>query len=436
MWNSQAEAISRDALAELQLHQLQRLLRRLTRVPFYKNALAEAGIRARDITSLDDLTHLPFTRKTDLRDHYPFGLLATPLEDTVRVHGSSGTTGRLTVVAYTKRDLRTWSEVMARTLAAGGVTRRDVVHLAYGYGLFTGGLGVHYGVERIGATVVPASGGNTLRQIALIRDFGATVLCSTPSFALYLAEASAEVGVDLYALALKTGFFGAEPWTEAMRSEIERKLGIRAYDIYGLSEVIGPGVSYECDQHAGLHINEDVFLPEVINPATGEPLPDGVKGELVFTTLTKQALPLLRYRTGDITALNHETCKCGRTTVRMNKVSGRTDDMLIIRGVNVFPSQIEEALLHVPGVSPNYMIIVDRAKNILDTLEVWVEVDAEAFSDKLGRLADLQRAAERHLYEIIGINAYIKLVEPNTIARSEGKAKRVVDRRDVYQIKG
>ncbi|NLV73664.1 MAG: phenylacetate--CoA ligase [Chloroflexi bacterium] len=436
MWNSQAEAISRDALAELQLHQLQRLLRRLTRVPFYKNALAEAGIRARDITSLDDLTHLPFTRKTDLRDHYPFGLLATPLEDTVRVHGSSGTTGRLTVVAYTKRDLRTWSEVMARTLAAGGVTRRDVVHVAYGYGLFTGGLGVHYGVERIGATVVPASGGNTLRQIALIRDFGATVLCSTPSFALYLAEASAEVGVDLYALALKTGFFGAEPWTEAMRSEIERKLGIRAYDIYGLSEVIGPGVSYECDQHAGLHINEDVFLPEVINPATGEPLPDGVKGELVFTTLTKQALPLLRYRTGDITALNHETCKCGRTTVRMNKVSGRTDDMLIIRGVNVFPSQIEEALLHVPGVSPNYMIIVDRAKNILDTLEVWVEVDAEAFSDKLGRLADLQRAAERHLYEIIGINAYIKLVEPNTIARSEGKAKRVVDRRDVYQIKG
>ncbi|MHB9033152.1 MAG: phenylacetate--CoA ligase family protein [Anaerolineae bacterium] len=437
MWNPGVETASREAMSAMQQERLQKLVKRLyTRVPFYRDALQKAGIKPQDIRSLDDLTQLPFTRKTDLRDHYPFGLLAKPMDDVVMVHASSGTTGKMTVVAYTRRDIKLWAELMARTLASGGVTRHDVVHNAYGYGLFTGGLGAHYGAELIGASVVPASGGNTARQVTIIQDFKATILCCTPSYALFLAEAAQEVGVDLAKSSLRAGFFGAEPWTEAMRLEIEQRLGIQAYDIYGLSEIIGPGVSAECEQHTGLHINEDVFLPEVIDPATGNTLPWGERGELVITTLTKEALPLLRYRTGDITRLVPGNCACGRTTIRMEKVSGRSDDMLIVRGVNVFPSQIEEALLHVQGVEPHYLIIVDRQRNILDNLEVWVEVSAATFSDKLGRLADLQRSIEQELGDILGIVAHVKLVEPNTIERSTGKAIRVVDNRDVYGSKG
>lgn len=437
MWNPGVEAAPREILVQWQRERLQRLVRRLgRRVPFYAQALREAGMKPSDVRSLDDLQYLPFTRKTDLRDHYPFGLLAVPLEQIVRVHASSGTTGKLTVVAYTHRDITLWAEVMARTLASGGVTRHDIVHNAYGYGLFTGGLGIHYGAERLGAAVVPASGGNTARQVAIIHDFKATVLCCTPSYALFLAEAGIEAGLDLASSSLRVGFFGAEPWTAAMRREIETRLDIKAIDIYGLSEVIGPGVSSECLEQNGLHINEDVFLPEIIDPVTGQQLPLGEKGELVFTTLTKEALPLLRYRTGDITRLFAEPCACGRTTIRMEKISGRADDMLIIRGVNVFPSQIEEALLHVQGVEPHYLIIVDRERGVLDTLEIWVEVSAATFSDKLGRLADLQREIEKGLFEILGINARVKLVEPNSIERSTGKAKRIVDHRDVYSVKG
>ncbi len=359
-----------------------------------------------------------------------------PADDVVRVHASSGTTGKPTVVAYTAHDIDVWSEVMARTLVAGDVTRRDVAHIAYGYGLFTGGLGLHYGAERVGAMVVPMSGGNTHQQIMLIQDFNATVLCCTPSYALYLAEVAGEMGVDLRETQLRVGFFGAEPWTEQMRREIQDRLGLQALDIYGLSEVVGPGVSSECVYQCGLHVAEDHFLPEVIDPQSGEPLPDGQAGELVFTSLTKEALPVIRYRTGDVTRLHREPCACGRTLVRMDKVSGRTDDMIIVRGVNVFPSQIEAVLLQVQGVEPHYVILVDRESGAMDALEVWVEVSEGVFSDKLGTLADLQRRAETEIRETLRVGARVKLVEPHRIERSMGKAKRVIDRRDVYGVKG
>jgi len=432
IWNK-IECASRDELQTWQTARLKRQVAYVTeRVPFYQEAFRAAGIKAEDVQSLDDLAHLPFTRKSDFRDNYPFGLLAVPLDDVVRVHGSSGTTGKPTVVAYTRNDIDIWAEVMARTLSAGGVTRQSVVHNAYGYGLFTGGLGAHYGAERIGATVIPMSGGNTNRQIMLIEDFGATALCCTPSYAIFLAETAQEMKVDLKGGKLKVGFFGAEPWSEGMRQEIEARLGIMALDIYGLSEVIGPGVSFECPSKCGMHINEDHFLPEIIDPNTGAPLPYGSYGELTFTTLTKEALPVIRYRTGDISRLSVETCSCGRTTVRMDKISGRTDDMLIVRGVNVFPSQIETVLLQVQGVEPHYLIIVDRERGAMDTLEIWVEVSEGIFSDELGALADLQHTAEREIAEILGISARVKLVEPHRIERSMGKAKRVIDRRDVY----
>jgi phenylacetate-CoA ligase len=337
------------------------------------------------------------------------------------------------VVAYTAADIDLWAEVMARTLACGGVTRQDTVHIAYGYGLFTGGLGAHYGAERLGATVVPMSGGDTRRQIMLIQDFGATALCCTPSYAIYLAEQAAQMGVDLHDTRLRVGFFGAEPWSEGMRQEIEARTGLRALDIYGLSEIIGPGVSGECVHQAGLHLFEDHFLPEIIDPATGAVLEDGESGELVITTLTKEALPVIRYRTGDITRLHREPCACGRTMARMDKISGRADDMLIVRGVNVFPSQIEAVLMQVRGVQPHYQIIVDRERAAMDTLEIWVEVDEEIFSDKLGALADLQLRTTADLHEMLGVAARVRLVEPNRIGRSMGKAKRVIDRRDVYQ---
>jgi len=434
IWNQAMECASPDVLHALQLSRLQAQVASVyDRVPFYRRAFDAAGVRPADVRSLNDLRYLPFTRKADFRDNYPFGLLAVPLDEVVRVHGSSGTTGKLTLVAYTANDVALWGEVMARTLSAGGVTRKDVVHNAYGYGLFTGGLGVHYGAERIGATVVPMSSGNTARQIMLIHDLGATALCCTPSYALFLAESAIEMKQDLRESKLRVGFFGAEPWSEGMRREVEERLGVMALDIYGLSEIIGPGVSAECTERGGMHIFEDVFLPEIIDPATGQPVPDGQLGELTFTTLTKEALPVIRYRTGDITRFITEMCPCGRTSVRMAKVSGRTDDMIIVRGVNVFPSQIETVLLRVHGVEPHYLIIVDRERGALDTLEIWVEVSEQIFSDELGQLANLQQRAEHEIVDTLGISCRVKLVEPHSIERSQGKAKRVIDRRDVYK---
>ena len=431
IWNKEMEALPVPRLRQLQLERLQTKVREVyEKVPFYRQAMDRLGVKPGDVRSLDDLRQLPFTTKQDLRDNYPFGLLAVPMDQVVRIHASSGTTGKPTTVVYTRNDLDLWSEVIARTLAAGGTTRGDVVQNAYGYGLFTGGLGIHYGAEKIGAAVIPVSGGNTKRQIMLMQDFGSTVLTCTPSYSLYLAEVAQEMGVDLRQTRLRVGFFGAEPWSERMRAEIESKLPIKAIDIYGLSEIIGPGVATECMEQRGLHIFEDHFLPEVVDPTTGEPLPYGEKGELVITTITKEALPLIRYRTRDITRLFPEPCACGRTLVRMEKVLGRSDDMLIIRGVNVFPSQIETVLLRMDGVEPHYQIVVDREHN-LDNLEVWVEVSASLFSDEIRRLEALERKVAQELESTLGINAKVKLVEPKSIQRSEGKSKRVIDRREL-----
>lgn len=432
IWDRKHETMSRSDLQALQLTRLQAQAANVyEKVPFYRQRFMEQGITPDSIRTLDDLTRLPFTYKRDFRDNYPLGLAAVPRERIVRLHASSGTTGKPTVVAYTAGDIDTWSEVMARTITAGGVTRHDVVHNAYGYGLFTGGLGFHYGAERIGATVIPVSGGVTKRQIMLIQDLGSTVLCCTPSYALYLAEAAQEMGVDLRESSLRVGIFGAEPWSERMRQEIEAKLGLLALDIYGLSEIIGPGVSVECEHQCGLHIFEDHFLAEIVDPATGAALPAGQRGELVLTTLTKEALPVIRYRTGDITSLNVEPCACGRTIARMAKPSGRTDDMLIVRGINVFPSQIETVLLQIEGVQPHYQIVVDR-QHTLDDLEVWVEVSEAVFADEIRGLEALERKIRDELHNGLGITARVRLVEPHSIQRSEGKAKRVVDRREVY----
>mgnify|MGYP005839284601 CR=1 FL=1 len=432
IWDVPHETMSRADLQALQLQRLQTQVARVyEKVPFYRQKLMAQGLTPQAIRSYEDLYKLPFTYKRDFRDNYPLGLAAVPKEQIVRLHASSGTTGKPTVVAYTAGDIDTWSEVMARTLTAAGVTKHDVVHNAYGYGLFTGGLGFHYGAERVGAMVIPMSGGATKRQIMLLQDLGSTVLCCTPSYALFLAETALEMGVDLRESSLRVGIFGAEPWTQRMRAEIEAKLGLKAIDIYGLSEVIGPGVSVECEHQAGLHIFEDHFLAEVVDPATGEPLPYGTRGELVFTTLTKEALPVIRYRTGDITSLHAEPCACGRTLVRMEKISGRTDDMLIVRGINVFPSQIETVLLQVEGVQPHYQIIVDRQRT-LDDLEVWVEVSEEVFADDMRGLQALEGRIRDELRNMLGITARVKLVEPKSIQRSEGKARRVIDRREVY----
>ncbi|MHB8990967.1 MAG: phenylacetate--CoA ligase family protein [Chloroflexota bacterium] len=430
-WDQEHETLPRAEMEALQLERLQRKVREVyEKVPFYRRALRERKVGPGDIRSLEDLAKLPFTGKTDFRDNYPFGLLAVPLKEVVRIHGSSGTTGKPTVVGYTRADIDLWSEVMARTLAIGGVTDEDVVQNAYGYGLFTGGLGFHYGAERLGATVIPISGGNTKRQIMLIQDMGSTVITCTPSYSLFLAETARQMGMDPRDLPLRVGFFGAEPWSYRMREEIEAELGITALDVYGLSEIIGPGVAQECPHKRGLHIFEDHFLPEVVDPETGEPLPDGHRGELVFTTLTKEALPVLRYRTRDITSLHRESCPCGRTLVRMDKVTGRTDDMLIVRGINVFPSQIEAVLLEVDGVEPHYQIVVDRERR-LDDLEIQIEVSESVISDEVGRLESLTRKVRAELESTLGIAALVKLVEPGAIPRSEGKAKRVIDRRDI-----
>jgi phenylacetate-CoA ligase len=425
------ETMPREELEALQLRRLQNVVARVyENVPFYRKKLDERGVKPEHIQKLSDVTLLPFTEKQDLRNHYPFGLFAVSRENIVRLHSSSGTTGKATVVGYTRRDIKHWGQMVARSLAAAGATTGDFVHNAYGYGLFTGGLGVHYGAEELGATVVPISGGGTRRQAMLLRDFGATVLTCTPSYALHLFEAAKEMGIDIKELPVRIGIFGAEPWTDSMRAEIENKLGITAIDIYGLSEIMGPGVAIECARvKQGLHIQEDHFLPEIIDSETGEQLPPGEKGELVFTTITKEGIPLLRYRTRDISRLNLAPCRCGRTTARMERVTGRSDDMLIIRGVNVFPSQIETILLETDGLTPHYQLIVGRVNN-LDTLEVRVEVDEAVFSDQIKNLQRLESKIEKNIKEFLGVTAKCKLVEPKGIERSEGKAKRIVDTRN------
>jgi phenylacetate-CoA ligase len=390
--------------------------------------MQELGIGPEDIHGIEDLPKLPFTTKHDLRDNYPFGLFAVPMTEVVRLHASSGTTGKPTVVGYTRKDLATWSEVMARTLTCAGITRHDFLQIAYGYGLFTGGLGVHYGAEKVGCSVIPISGGNTKRQIQIMHDFGSTALSCTPSYALYLAEAIQESGFKRDKFKLRAGTFGAEPWTENMRREIEEKLQIKAIDIFGLSEVIGPGVSSECTCQNGLHVFEDHFVPEIIDPVSLNVLPEGEEGELVFTTITKEGLPLLRYRTRDLSTLDYSPCRCGRTLVRMKKCTGRSDDMLIIRGVNLFPSQVESVLLEMKETSPHYMLIVDR-KNNLDILELQVEVEEGFFLDRISELQSLTRRIQHAMESALGLNLTVKLVEPKTIARSEGKAIRVIDNR-------
>jgi phenylacetate-CoA ligase len=431
IWDPEFECMSPSQLKDLQLERLRQVCERVyDRVPFYHHAFRQAGVKPKYIQSMEDLSRLPFTTKDDLRDNYPFGLFAVPFSDIEEVHTSSGTTGKPIVGGYTHQDINLWSEVMARCLACSGTGKDDVVQNAYGYGLFTGGLGVHYGARRIGASVIPISGGNTKRQIMIMQDFGSTILTCTPSYTLYLAEVAAEMGVDFTKMKLKSGNFGAEPWSENMRLEIERKLNLLALDIYGLTEIIGPGVANECEAKDGLHIFEDHFYPEIIDPATGRIMPPGQAGELVITTLTKEAMPLIRYRTRDITTLIPGTCSCGRTMVRMKRIMGRTDDMLIIRGVNVFPSQIEAVLMPIEETEPHYQIVVDR-KGALDELEVQVEVNERIFSDEIKRLEEIERRIEKEIESALGISAKVRLAEPRSIQRSEGKAKRVIDKRQL-----
>ncbi len=431
-WNSEMETMNRESLKKIQGERLKSTIKRVyENVPYYAEKMKKAGITPEDINTVDDLSKLPFTYKTDLRDNYPFGTFAVPLKDVVRVHASSGTTGKQTVVGYTHNDIETWAECVARCLTNAGVGKDDIVHVAYGYGLFTGGLGLHYGAEKVGATVIPVSGGNTARQIQLLKDFEATVLCCTPSYALYLADEMVSAGLTKDDLKLRVGIFGAEPWSEEMKTQIEQRLGIKAYDIYGLSEIMGPGVSMNCQWQADLHIISDHFIAEIIDPESGEVLPEGTKGELVFTCITKEALPLIRYRTRDLSILTNETCACGRTSTRMQKVTGRSDDMLIIRGVNVFPSQIESVLLKYSEVEPHYMIYVDRIDN-LDIMEIQIEMNQSIFSDQIKRIESIERKLRHEIESTLGINTKIKLVEPKSIQRSEGKAKRVVDRRKIF----
>jgi phenylacetate-CoA ligase len=423
-----------DYLPVPQLRQLQfeRLHRTVTsaydHVKPYRKRMDEAGTSPADIKTLEDIVRLPFTVKTDLRDNYPFGLLACPMSEVVRLHASSGTTGKPIVVGYTQADVAVWAGVMLRSFAACGLTQGDIIQNAYGYGLFTGGLGAHYGAEALGATVIPISGGNTERQIMVLKDFGVTAICCTPSYFLHLVERAAEMGVDCTVLPLRVGVFGAEPWTEGMRRHIEKAARIKAYDIYGLSEIIGPGVAIECHRQDGLHIFEDHFYPEIIDPETGAVLPDGTEGELVLTTLSKQAMPMIRYRTRDITAIYTELCPCGRTLRRMRRISRRSDDMFIIRGVNVFPSQIESALLQVEGTLPHYQIILTRQKG-LDQVEVQVEVTAAMFGDTIGALEAFQAKLAHALEHTLGLRVVVRLVEPHSLPRSEGKARRVIDKR-------
>jgi len=429
IWNKIIECMPLDEMEALQSERLQNLVAYvLANSVFYQNKFKEAGISAGDIRDISDLKKLPFTRKTDLRDNYPFGMLSAPLRDVVEIHASSGTTGNPTVVAYTRNDIKLWSEVMARTLVVAGANPDDILQNAYGYGLFTGGLGVHYGALELGASVIPMSSGGTKRQLKLMHDFKSTVLTCTPSYAIFMAEEAREMGYDPRKSPLRIGIFGAEPWSDGLRREIEDAWDITALDIYGLSEIIGPGVAQECPAKNGLHIYNDVFFPEVINPKTGEVVDEGEDGELVITTLTKEAIPLIRYRIGDIVSITYERCSCGRTQPRISKIKGRTDDMLIIRGINVFPSQIEAVLMDVEGAQPHYLLVVDRIKG-LDTLEVQVEVSEEIFSDEIKRLQRLSETIKKEIESVLALVVDVKLVEPKTIERSMGKAKRVVDRR-------
>jgi phenylacetate-CoA ligase len=429
-YNEEFETLPRPALEALQLKRLKSVVERVyASVPFYKQALDEARIRPDDIMTLEDIRKLPFTYKQDMRESYPYGLFAARMEDVVRIHASSGTTGKPTVVGYTRKDIDNWSDLMARSFVAAGVHKGDIIHNAYGYGLFTGGLGAHYGAEKLGASVIPMSGGNTKKQIMIMKDFGSTVLTCTPSYSLFMAEAACEEEIDFRSLNLRVGIFGAEPWSESMRREIEEKLNLNAIDIYGLSEIMGPGVAIECiEAKRGLHIWEDHFIPEIIDPDTGSPVQEGQRGELVITTITKEGIPLIRYRTRDITSITYEPCICGRTHARISRMSGRSDDMLIIRGVNVFPSQIESILMEIEGVEPHYILIVDRKEN-LDTLEVQVEVDEKLFSDEVKHLQSLSQRIEGEIKDLLGVTCKVRLVEPKTIARSEGKARRVIDQR-------
>lgn len=431
IWNPTKESMSREQMHILQSARLSATVKRVYHnVPFYRNKMQEMGIEPGDIRSIDDLSKLPFTTKQDLRDNYPFGLFAVHKSQVVRVHASTGTTGKPTVVAYTRKDIEIFSEVVTRSLVSAGANVDDIIQVAFGYGLFTGGLGLHYGAENLGATVVPISGGNTSKQVQLLEDFGSTVLACTPSYAAYLSEALEEAGIDSAKLPLRIGIFGAEPWTPEMKAKIEKGLNIKAYDIYGLSEIIGPGVSVGCSGSDDLHVSEDHFVPEIIDPNTLDLMEEGRTGELVFTTITKEAMPLLRYRTRDLSSLNYQACDCGRTNVRMSKIYGRSDDMLIIRGVNIFPTQIESVLLEIPEAKPHYQLIVDR-QGTLDTLEVQVEIDDTYFSDELAALSKINKKIKHKIESVLGISVILKLVENKTIARSEGKAKRVIDRRSL-----
>lgn len=431
-WNKEAETMPREKLESVQLTRLKETLKRAYQsVKFYRDALDTRGVKPKDIRTLADVNRLPFTTKQDFRDTYPFGLLAVPLNRVVRIHASSGTTGKPVTAYYTQKDLDVWAELMARVMTAGELRKGDIIQNAYGYGLFTGGLGAHDGAQLVGAAVVPSSVGNSRRQILLIQDLGVTALACTPSYALIIGETGRDLGADLAKTSkLRVGFFGAEPCSEPMRKEIEDCLGLKALDIYGLTEILGPGVAHECLNQRGLHLAEDNFLVEVIDPETGHSLPPGQKGELVLTTLNKEAMPILRYRTRDIVSLYPDTCPCGRTFVRMTKITGRTDDMLIVRGVNVFPSQIEDALLRVDGLEPHYQIVVDRDSH-LDELEVWVEVSEDIFTDEIAPLEILELKVRKELESVLGIWTRVRLVEPGTLERSEGKAKRVIDRRDL-----
>jgi phenylacetate-CoA ligase len=431
IWNERAETMDGAELEALQVERLAATLERISsaRAP-YKARMKEAGVSATSVKSLDDMGRLPFSKKQDFRDAYPFGMLAVPLESVVRLHASSGTTGSRTMVGYTARDLDTWSELVARFATAAGVIRRDVAQISFSYGLFTGGFGLHYGLERVGATVVPASGGNTELQLSLIRDLGTSVLVATPTYALHIAEVGLAQGFDFETSSLRVGLFGAEPWSEGIRQKIEEATGISATDNYGLSEVVGPGVAGECELKNGMHIAEDHFIAEVIDPATGKRLPDGEPGELVLTTLTREAVPVVRFRTGDLTVIDRGPCDCGRHNARMAKVLGRTDDMLIIRGVNVYPSQVEKALLEVDGIEPHFLILLDR-KGELDMLDIWVEVSEGVFSDDTREMRQFAGRVETHLKSKLNVRAQVTLKEPNTLERSVGKAKRIVDKREV-----
>lgn len=428
IWNETKECMSRDEIRMLQSARLRKMVDRVYHnVEFYRKKMQQLGLEPGDIRDIDDLKKLPFTSKSDLRDTYPFGLFAVPMSEIVRVHASSGTTGKATVVGYTRKDIELWKECVARVLTMAGIGKNDKIQVAYGYGLFTGGLGLHYGAENLGATVVPMSTGNTQKLITMMVDFGVTAIACTPSYLLHIAEVLEETG-KINDIRLKAAICGAEPWTENMRKEIEARLRLKAYDIYGLSEVMGPGVAADCEYHCGLHVYEDHFIPEIINPDTLEPCKEGETGELVITTITKEAIPLIRYRTRDLTSITYEKCQCGRTLARISRFKGRSDDMLIIRGVNVFPSQVEAALLEVTETTPHYQLIVDRVNN-LDTLEVQVEVEERFFSDEIKELEKLTQKIKNVLQSAIGLSVKVTLVEPKSIQRSEGKAKRVIDKR-------